>query len=321
MDYKELKERQNWNLFQKIDHSLGVIDEYIGKLNGKVYVAFSGGKDSTVLLHLCRIIKPDIKAVFVNTGNEYPDIVKFVREKKNNGENIEIIFPKLKPKEVLEQYGFPLISKSSSAIIRKSKDNPNGLTYKNYVISKKSIFSLAKKWEYLIKEKYYCSEKCCDILKKEPALKYIRESGLYPILGVMAEESQMREKDYIKQGKCNSFGENGGKIKSLPLSIWCERDILDYIKDRNIKISEIYSKGAKRTGCMFCGYGCQFLDDNRLKLVYDLYPKFYNLFMSYTNNGITYREAMRKLLSVNGLYLPDEEPPTLFDEYYKNSVK
>lgn len=320
MDYKELKERQNWNLFQKIDHSLGVIDEYIGKLNGKVYVAFSGGKDSTVLLHLCRIIKPDIKAVFVNTGNEYPDIVKFVREKKNNGENVEIIFPKLKPKEVLEQYGFPFISKEISYRIDCYRKNPNLVASKKLLI-KGGFGSLAKKYKYLLDSEYNISDRCCKILKKEPSRKFEKESGLYPILGVMAEESQMREKDYIKQGKCNSFGENGGKIKSLPLSIWCERDIFDYIKDRDIKISDIYLKGAQRTGCMFCGYGCQFKDDYRLKLIYDLYPKFYNLFMSYTNNGITYREAMRKLLSVNGLYLPDEEPPTLFDEYYKNSVK
>ena len=33
-----------------------------------VYVSFSGGKDSTVLLHLVRELYPDVEAVFVNTG-------------------------------------------------------------------------------------------------------------------------------------------------------------------------------------------------------------------------------------------------------------
>ena len=28
--------------------------------------------------------------------------------------------------------------------------------------------------------------------------------------------------------------------------------------------------------------------------------------MNYTNNGVKYREAMRKVLAVNGLSLPDE---------------
>ena len=78
----ELEYRQNWSLNQKIDHSLGVIDQFYQRLNGRVYISFSGGKDSTVLLWLARKIYPDIKAVFCNTGNEYPDIVKFVRDKK-----------------------------------------------------------------------------------------------------------------------------------------------------------------------------------------------------------------------------------------------
>lgn len=312
MDYKELKERQGWTLYQKIDHSLGVIDEFISHLNGKVYVAFSGGKDSTVLLHLCRIIKPDIKAMFVNTGNEYPDIVKFVRNKKDDGENIDIVRPELKPIEVFRDYGFPLLGKETSQRIDSYRKNPNLVASKRLFI-KGGFGCLSKKYYYLLDSEYNISDRCCKILKKDPSHKYEKQNGLYPILGVMAEESKMRENDYIRRGKCNSFGENGGKIKSLPLSIWMEQDIWDYIKDRNIAIADIYSKGATRTGCMFCGYGCQFKNDNRLKLVYDLYPKFYNLFMNYTNNGVTYREAMRKVLSVNGLYLPDEQPPSLFD--------
>lgn len=88
MDLQELRERQSWTLRQKIDHSLGVIDQFVSRLNGQVYVGFSGGKDSTVLLDLCRIIKPDIKAVFCNTGNEYPDIVRFVRELKTQSGEI-----------------------------------------------------------------------------------------------------------------------------------------------------------------------------------------------------------------------------------------
>ena len=92
-----------------------------------------------------------------------------------------------------------------------------------------------------------------------------------------------------------------------------EDDIWQYIKERGLEISEIYKKGAMRTGCMFCGYGCQFKNDNRLELCYKMYPKMYNHFMNYTNNGVTYREALRKVLSKNGLYLPDEKPLDLFN--------
>ena len=39
---------------------------------GQVFVSFSGGKDSTVLLHIARQLYPDIEAVFVNTGLNIP---------------------------------------------------------------------------------------------------------------------------------------------------------------------------------------------------------------------------------------------------------
>lgn len=83
MTIKELQERQGWTFDQKIDHSLGVIEQFLSRTDA--YVSFSGGKDSTVLLDLCRIVKPDIKAAFCNTGNEYPEIVQFVREMKEGG--------------------------------------------------------------------------------------------------------------------------------------------------------------------------------------------------------------------------------------------
>jgi len=316
MTHKELKERQGWSLDQKIDYSLGTIDQFYQRLNGQVYVSFSGGKDSTVLLWLTRKLYPDIKAVFCNTGNEYPDIVRFVREMKERGENVEIIYPKIRPREVLANYGFPLVSKEISERIHAIKVNPNSVKSQRALglIKTSFIGIVSKKWQYLINEPFETSNLCCFKLKKEPFHKYQRKHKLAPILGIMASESNQRTTAYVNRG-CNAFNINElHKSTSMPLSIWLEQDIWDCIEKYNIPIADIYKKGAKRTGCMFCGYGCQFKDDNRLQLVYDLYPKWYHTFMNYTNNGVTYREAMRKVLAVNGLYLPDEQPSTLFDE-------
>lgn len=317
MDLAELKERQSWGLNQKIDHSLGVIEQYVNHLGiDNVYVSFSGGKDSTVLLDLCRVLYPDIKAVFCNTGNEYPDIVYFVRDKIRNGENIEIIHPELKPRDVIAKVGFPLISKELSKYIRSIKTNPNCLQSRRALglLNGKTKYKgiLPNKYIHFIQEPYMISDKCCYELKKKPFHKYDKDNKVYPILGIMADESIMRTTMYINQGQCNVFRKDGGKTKSMPLSIWLEKDIWNYIKLKDLKIADIYHKGAYRTGCMFCGYGCQFKNDNRLQLVYDLYPKFYNMFMNYENNGVRYRDAMRKVLAVNHLRLPDEQDLTLF---------
>lgn len=56
----------------KIEKTKARIREWYYAHNGQVYVSFSGGKDSTVLLHLVRSEFPDVVAVFSDTGLEYP---------------------------------------------------------------------------------------------------------------------------------------------------------------------------------------------------------------------------------------------------------
>ena len=309
MTYEELKERQGWTLAQKIDHSLGVIDQFISRMDGKVYLAFSGGKDSTVLMHLCEILKPDILCTFVNTGCEHPSICRFVRKMQKDGHNIRILMPKMKPREVWEKYGFPMVSKKVAHQINLCRrDLQAGRPLPWYIDDPKSFYKVAEKWRYLFHTQYNVDDHCCHVLKKEPQKRFAKELGLAPIIGVMASESNMREKDYIRQGQCNAFDEECPlKSKSLPLSIWTDDDIWAFIKERNIEIADIYYKGAKRTGCVACGFGCQFADDTRLELLYKLHPKLYNHVLNYENNGVTYRQALREMLKVEGRYLPDED--------------
>lgn len=313
MTKQELTERQSWSLEQKIDHSLGTIEAFVNRIGGvdKVYVSFSGGKDSTVTFHLARILYPDILGVFCNTGNEYPDIIRFVREMQSGGANIQTIRPKFTPRQVWEKYGFPLISKEASQDIHEIRVNPDSPTSIKRLNKEK--FALSKCWRFLLTEEFNTCHKCCKVLKKDPFHKFEKDSGRSPILGVMASESQLREKDYIRYGGCNIF-RGKGRSKSMPLSIWTDNDIWDYIAKNNLPIADIYHKGATRTGCMGCGFGAQFADDTRFRTLLREYPKCYEMVMNYTNNGVTFREALRKVLAVNGLYLPDEEPRNLFTD-------
>lgn len=78
-----------------------------------VYVSFSGGKDSTVLLDIVRKIRPDIPAVYVDTGLEYPEVKEFVKDY----ENVEILKPKMNFKQVIEKYGYPFINKEVAGCV------------------------------------------------------------------------------------------------------------------------------------------------------------------------------------------------------------
>ena len=80
---------------------------------GKGVVSFSGGKDSTVLLHIARKLYPNIPAVFSNTGLEYPEIQRFVRK----FDNVTIVQPKMRFDEVISKYGYPLIGKEVAEAI------------------------------------------------------------------------------------------------------------------------------------------------------------------------------------------------------------
>ena len=119
---KFLQQRQNLPLDVKVKMSKGRIKAFYNKMNGQVFVAFSGGKDSTVLLHLVRSVYPDVPAVFVDTGLEYPELKDFVKKTKN----VITIRPEMNFKKVIEVYGYPVISKDVARKIRELQNPHEG---------------------------------------------------------------------------------------------------------------------------------------------------------------------------------------------------
>lgn len=288
---EELKERQLWTLDQKIDHSLGTIEQWMSYCDEKAYVSFSEGKDSLVLLHLVRRLYPKCKAVFFNTTNEFPEIYKFLR----TIDNLERVEPEMNLKAVIEKVGFPLVSKEQSQYIREAKYTKsekllnlrmNGREGKPYQ------GKISKKWQHLVYAPFDVSEKCCYHLKKKPAMAFEKRTGMTPILGTMAEESKLRKQKYYKTG-CNSFETK--RKASYPLSIWTTDDVWAYIHRFNLDYCDIYDKGETQTGCMVCGFGCH--RDDRFARLAKNHPKAFNIAMNYTNNGVRYEDAIALMLN------------------------
>jgi 3'-phosphoadenosine 5'-phosphosulfate sulfotransferase (PAPS reductase)/FAD synthetase len=288
MKYEELRQRQSWTLEQKIDHSVGVVSSFMGKVNGKIAASYSGGKDSGVMLDIIRrFVDKTVPAVFCNTGNEYPEVVKFVRQT----DNVTVIRPEMHIRQIIEKYGFPLISKEQSQYIRQAK-HTNSEKLRNIRLhgSINGIGKIAERWKFLIDAPFDVSEQCCTFLKKKPFDKFRRKTGLFPIIGTMAGESRLRFQRWLKHG-CNSFETN--MIASYPLSIWTENDAWAYIRKFHLPYSPIYDMGLRRTGCMVCGFGCHIKGDRRFYFLKENNPKIYEHFMRMENNGITYKEALR----------------------------
>ena len=304
----DLRARQAWPLNQKIDHTVGAIEAFVNycrKHDRTPYVSFSGGLNSTVLLDLARrFVDPNMKGVFCSTGNEYPEIVRFVR----HTDNIEIIHPAMTPREVMARYGFPLVSKEQAQAVRNIRTT-NSDKLRTYRLSGNGVRRagvLSKKWHYLVGEPYMTSEKCCEMLKKRPFHKYNGQTESLGMVGTMAEESKLRQTMYIRRGGCNAFSDDSRKVHSAPLSIWTAGDCREYIRRFNIPYCLIYDvPGITRTGCIFCGFGAQIEGGgNRFRALYTLHPKLYLMAMNYTNNGYTLRYALRRM----GVQLPDEHP-------------
>lgn len=253
-----------------------------------VYVSFSGGKDSTVLLHLVREVYPDVEAVFVNTGLEYPEIQRFVK----TFDNVRILYPKKTFKQVISDYGYPIIGKEVAEKIYYAKKGCKWAV--DRIHGKRQRYNYIK-WSDLLNVDFNISSLCCNYTKKEPAHKFEKEFDKKPIVATMAEESQMRQQAWIRTG-CNAF-DSKHKI-SKPMSFWTNQDVLQYIKENNIKIPSVYgdicadkngqlafddcacklyTTGCDRTGCIFCGFGAHLeKGEGRFERLKRTHPKQYD---------------------------------------------
>jgi len=262
-------------LEQKIILTKERIREFYEFNDGMVYVAFSGGKDSTVLLHLVRSLYPDVPAVFVDTGLEYPEIKEFVK----TIDNVITLRPVRGFKEVIETEGFPVVSKRVSMMLRdlKNPTEKNKKVRDGYISGEYSHnLTLPKKWYNLINAPFKISDKCCNIMKKAPFKKYEKEAQRKAFIGTMASDSEARTLTYLQTG-CNSFN---GKIQSIPLGFWLETDIWKYIGKFDIPYCKIYDTGVLRTGCMFCMFGVHLEGTpNKFQRMAKSHPKQYKFCM------------------------------------------
>ena len=255
----DLYQMQSLPLDAKVRMTMARVEGWIQEFGEDgVYISFSGGKDSTVLMDIIRNqMGYDIPAFFVDVPTQYPELREFAK----TWSNVEIIKPKISFMEVCEKYGFPLISKEISQVVYEAKISLKEIEQgkiKNYKYGKPvSVLQLEgkvpyknrkdesemsqqfdkSKYSYFLDAPFSISNRCCTALKKHPIRNMAHKTGRKAITAQMADESKLRTQKWIQNG-CNGF--HLKEPISNPMSFWTEQDILQYIHTYNLPICSVY---------------------------------------------------------------------------------
>lgn len=279
-EFEELRQWQARDLDFKITWARERIEVALGALKQPA-LAFSAGKDSTVLLHLLRQYKPDMLVIYGNTGIEFPECVRFARRLR---EEWQLNFHEARPDHsfwwVVNEYGWPLLGKTFGV---------GGVAHKT---SRAAFFDdLAARGElhgdYAIQAEVPISSACCTILKERPSRNKQDELGVDGVfLGIMASESRQRRFNFLQYGEW--YYPKSQKVwKCHPLAIWTDDDVWAYIRRFDVPYASLYDMGYhdeitgdwichKRNGCMFCGMDLHF-PHNHLSTMRRTHPKMWNL--------------------------------------------
>lgn len=284
---KQFQLKQRLPYEAKIAHAEIIARDFYNKVCGEmdanVHVSV-GGLDSITLLVFLRSIGLDIPAISVS-----------ILEDKGNQEihkqlGVTTIKPGISKTKVLNEYGFPVVSKAKAnkigyllnpdsdkqtfihAIMTGDMGKQGGYKHSDKI-------KLPDKWlrlfgYYYSKHRpdlafkkppeFKVSNKCCYYMKEKPCDDWAKEHNSYPYLGLMASEGGQREMALMTTG-CNYYGKD--TIRSCPFAIFTRQDLLQLAIDLNVPVPKaygeikrdhngtLYTTRAQRTGCSMCGFG------------------------------------------------------------------
>lgn len=191
----------NIHLQKKISQAVKLLQVCYKAAGEPLEIAYSGGKDSDVILELAKMAGIEYRAIYKNTTIDPPGTIK----------------------HVLEQ---------GAEIIRKDE------TFFHLV----ATVGFPNRWRRF----------CCNVLKEYKVMDNV-------VMGIRRCESTKRYKNYSEPTECRIYGSKAVHANAIyPILDWSDKDELDFINDRKIKLHPLYYREdgsvdiTRRLGCMCC---------------------------------------------------------------------
>lgn len=223
-------------------------------------VAFSGGKDSLVLLDLvARTLSPDkFSVVFSNTGMELSTTIQSVEKAKRRWPSLKFYEAKshLNPEDSWEEFG------------------PPGRRMRWCCAVHKSVPTI--------------------LLLREITGNYNVKAVVFD--GVRAEESVARAgRDEISVG-----AKNINQVNGSPILKWNSAELFMYLLRYNILLNDAYRMGFNRVGCTICPLSSGWRDSISNHIFHDEIAPLLHLVEQYTEGAGIQPSQRQKYIEQNG---------------------
>ena len=278
----------------KIDSAMAIIEE--AATHGKTALAFSGGSDSMVLLDLAAKTEKDIVVVWADSQMEYPETRAFIRETvESRGLQLRIATATRTPLQQWQRNGWPMLGKQPARLWNQANA---GAGFKCNV------------------------SECCRTMKISPARTMTKNLGCSAQMtgqkGI--QDDALRGTRGLKDGAVFYQVRDRMWIAN-PLTGWTNEDITAYRICADLPEHPARSRGAKHTGCVFCGGGAQYTN-SRYRILRKTWPEAWNRFMVKWGGGLVILSIKYKsrlddtrvaVDQYGGLYTLAAERPWIFD--------
>ncbi len=270
-----LYELQKASFEEKVEKSEALVRCVLGESATPV-VCWSGGKDSTVVMHMVKRFIPDIPVLYVKTGVEFEESLHYIEAQANGlrlnlttAENSEDFW------NIGREYGWPIFGKAIAQAVSRARRTGN-------LRAAMSPFE-----RVLVEEGIHISSRCAEILneKKSKEIEERLDVDL-KFIGFRADESRLRTRLWVDYGEYfyvkRYYGRGRGVWKCSPIATWTNSDVYKYFEKYKIKICSLYEMGYPRNGCWPCAMAIKGGQLARLK---KYHPVLYERLMNKTEMG------------------------------------